>query len=81
MNNKDSTNVQQQMEDTDRTLFNWLQIICLQRLLPSYLKFKRHSFYKTLLKSLKKQYNMIVPDDFEYYEVLGEGGKYFIYNK
>lgn len=58
------------------SLFDWLQLICLERLHASFIRFKQHEMYEQLTKILKRKYNNIKGSDFDYFEVLGEGGKY-----
>ena len=56
------------------SMFDWLQLTCLERLHASFVRFKQHEMYEQLTKILKRKYNNIKGSDFDYFEVLGEGG-------
>jgi hypothetical protein len=56
------------------SMFDWLQLVCLDRLHASFVRFKQHEMYEQLTKILRRKYNNIKGSDFDYFEVLGEGG-------
>ncbi len=56
------------------SMFDWLQVVMLERLSGTFQRFKSHEYHEQLSKVLRRKYNNIKSSDFEYYEVLGEGG-------
>ena len=61
--------------DLSPNIFDKLQQHCLQAVYTDiFLPFKYSTIYNKVMKSMQHHYNRITPDDFEYIEVLGQGG-------
>ena len=61
--------------DLSANIFDHLQQQCLNGIYADiFLPFKYSSIYNKIMKSMQHHYNRITPDDFEYIEVLGQGG-------
>ncbi len=61
--------------DVVETAFDLLQLVCFQYMFDIiYVPFQESYEYGTMCDELRKSYNNVAPDDFEYLTKIGEGG-------